>query len=124
MNVYNEQHAYYCGIDLHARTMYLCILDSAGNKVFHKNIPCKAERFLQAIAPYRGDLVVGAECIFCWYWIAGLCDREVIAIVLGHALYMKSIHGVKTKNDRIDSLKIARLMRTGMGDCHEPGKSP
>jgi transposase len=111
MKVYNEQHAYYCGIDLHARTMYLCILDSSGNKVFHKNIPCKAERFLQAIAPYRGDLVVGAECIFCWYWIADLCDREGIAFVLGHALYMKSIHGVKTKNDRIDSLKIARLLR-------------
>lgn len=113
MKVYNKQHAYYCGIDLHARTMYVCILDAAGTIVYHKNIPCIPERFLQAIAPFRNDLVVGVECIFCWYWIADLCDAEGIDFVLGHALYMKSIHGVKTKNDRIDSLKIARLIRGG-----------
>ena len=43
------------------------------------------------------------------YWLADLCESEGIDLVLGHALYMKSIHGVKTKNDRIDSLKIARF---------------
>jgi len=113
MKVYNEQHAYYCGIDLHTRTMYVCILDSDGKKVYHKNIPCNPDRFLHAIAPFRQDIVVGVECIFCWYWIADLCEAEGIPFVLGHALYMKSIHGVKTKNDRIDSLKIARLLRGG-----------
>ncbi|MCC5915677.1 MAG: IS110 family transposase [Balneolaceae bacterium] len=113
MNVYCKQHAYYCGIDLHARTMYVCILDKDGKKVYHKNIPCKPDRFLQAIAPFREDLVVGVECVFCWYWMADLCEAEGIDFILGHALYMKSIHGVKTKNDRIDSLKIARLIRGG-----------
>lgn len=113
MKVYNKQHSYYCGIDLHARTMYVCVLDKHGKKVYHKNIPCKPERFLQAIEPFRGDLVVGVECIFCWYWIADLCEEEGIDFILGHALYMKAIHGLKTKNDRIDSLKIARLMRGG-----------
>jgi transposase len=34
--------------------------------------------------------------------------------VLGHALYMKAIHGGKTKNDKIDSEKIAMLLRGGM----------
>jgi hypothetical protein len=29
---------------------------------------------------------------------------------------MKAIHGGKAKNDRIDSLKIATLLRGGMGD--------
>lgn len=113
MNVYTKQHSYYCGIDLHARTMYICILDNTGKKVFHKNIPCKSERFLQAIEPFRSDLVVGVECVFCWYWLADLCEQENIDFVLGHALYMRSIHGVKTKNDRLDSLKIARLLRGG-----------
>lgn len=113
MNVYTGIHSYYCGIDLHARTMYVCVLDKDGQKVYHKNIACTPERFLEAIEPYRGDLVVGVECIFCWYWLADLCQAEGIDFVLGHALYMKAIHGVKTKNDRIDSLKIARLIRGG-----------
>ena len=27
MRFYNQHHRFYCGVDLHARTMYLCILD-------------------------------------------------------------------------------------------------
>lgn len=113
MKVYNKQHSYYCGIDLHARSMYICILDHTGQIVYHRNCPATPERFLAAIAPFRKGLVVGVECIFCWYWLADLCQAEGIDFVLGHALYMKAIHGVKTKNDRIDSLKIARLLRGG-----------
>ncbi len=113
MKVYNKQHAYYCGIDLHARKMYICILDKDGKTVYHKNRICCPEQFLNAVAPFREDLVVGVECIFCWYWLADLCQNEGIDFILGHALYMKSIHGVKTRNDRIDSLKLARLIRGG-----------
>jgi transposase len=54
------------------------------------------------------------ECIFTWYWVADLCSREGIPFVLGHALDMKAIHGSKTKNDRIDSKKVAKLLRAGM----------
>src|SRR5262249_21956116 len=36
-----------------------------------------------------------------------------IAFVLGHALYMKAIHGGKSADDRIDSQKIAQLVRGG-----------
>jgi transposase len=113
MKVYNRLHSYYCGIDLHTTTMYVCIMDKNGKVVYHKNIRCTPESFLQAVEPYRQGLVVGVESIFCWYWLADLCEQEGIDFILGHALYMKSIHGVKTKNDRIDSLKIARLMRGG-----------
>jgi hypothetical protein len=30
MRFYNGQHHHYCGIDLHTKSMYLCILDAAG----------------------------------------------------------------------------------------------
>src|SRR6202043_306185 len=38
MRFYNKAHRFYCGIDLHARSMYLCILDEAGAIVLHKNL--------------------------------------------------------------------------------------
>ena len=113
MRFYNQQHPFYCGIDLHARTMYLCILDQAGNIVLHKNIKSQPASLLRAIGPYREGLVIGCECMFTWYWLADLCAQEKIEFVLGHALYMKAIHGGKSKNDRIDSEKIARLLRGG-----------
>ena len=62
--------------------------------------------------PNREDLVIAVEGIFTWYWLADLCHREGIAFVLGHALYMKAIHGGKAKNDKIDADKIARLLRS------------
>lgn len=114
MRFYKKQHKYYCGIDLHAKTMYVCIVDQEGKVLLHKNIPCRPERFLQCITPYREELVVAVECMFCWYWLSDLCAKEGIPFVLGHALYMKAIHGGKAKNDKIDSEKIAMLLRGGM----------
>ena len=113
MRFYNKQHQFYCGIDLHANAMYLCIINALGQTVLHKNIQTKPKSFLRMIKPFRDGLVVGCECMFSWYWLADLCEDEGIDFVLGHALYMKSIHGGKAKNDRIDSYKIASLLRGG-----------
>jgi len=114
MRFYTTQHKFYCGIDLHARTMYLCILDQEGKILLHRDIKTDPDIFLKTIDPYREDIVVAVECIFTWYWLADLCCHEKISFVLGHALYMKAIHGGKAKNDKIDAYKIAALLRGGM----------
>src|SRR5438093_3870156 len=114
MRFYTRQHKHYCGIDLHERTMYLCIVDQAGEILLHQNIRCDPRIFLRTIEPYREDMVVAVECIFTWYWLADLCAQQGLPFVLGHALYMKAIHGGKAKNDRIDARKIAVLLRGGM----------
>jgi transposase len=93
--------------------MYLCILDHKGNKLLHRNVRAKPREFLSAIERFRDDLVVGAECMFTWYWLADICLEEKIKFILGHALYMKAIHGGKKKDDKLDSETIARLMRGG-----------
>jgi transposase len=114
MRFYTKQHPFYCGIDLHARTMYVCILDQAGETLLHRNMPATPEALLKAIAPYRDQIVLAAECMFTWYWLADLCAAQGIPFVLAHALYMKAIHGGKAKNDKIDAQKIAVLLRGGM----------
>jgi transposase len=113
MRFYHQAHAAYCGVDLHARTMYLHILDDRGATRFDKNLPARPDAFLDAVAPFRDGLVVGCECMFAWYWLADLCADQHIPFVLGHALYLKAIHGGKTKNDRIDAAKLATLLRGG-----------
>ena len=114
MRFYTKTHKHYCGIDLHAKKMYLCILDASGNVLLHRNIASAPESFLKAVAPFRDDLVVGVECMFAWYWLSDLCRKEGIEFILGHALFMKAVHGGKTKNDKIDSHKIAVLLRGGL----------
>jgi transposase len=114
MRFYTKQHKFYCGIDLHARSMYVCSLNQQGDIVVHRNMKASPDALLKVIAPYREDIVVAVECLFTWYWIADLCAQEGIPFVLGHALYMKAIHGGKAKNDKIDAHKIAVLRRGGM----------
>ena len=62
MRFYTQTHAFYCGIDLHARWMYLCVLDQQGEVLLHRNLRACPEAFLKAIQPYRQDLVVAVEC--------------------------------------------------------------
>lgn len=113
MRFYNNLHPYYCGIDLHARTLYICIIDELGETILHKNIKTSSQQLLDVLSPYQGNIIVGAECMHCWYWVSDLCEEHGIDFIVGHALYMKAIHGGKAKNDKIDSYKIAKLIRGG-----------
>jgi transposase len=113
MRFYAKQHNYYCGIDLHARTMYVCTLDSKGQVVLHENMKANPKALATAIKPFQDDLIIAVESMFAWYWVADFCEDNNIPFVLGHALYMKAIHGGKAKNDKIDSYKIASLLRGG-----------
>jgi len=113
MNLYNNMHPYYCGIDLHARILYVCILDQDGKTCVHKEIPADPIKLQKLLNPYIGNIVVGVECMHCWYWVSDFCNELGVDFILGHALYMKAIHGGKAKNDRIDSFKIANLIRGG-----------
>ena len=122
MNFYTRQHKHYCGIDLHARAMYVCILDQNGTKLVHKNLPTTPEAFLRVIAPYRDDLVVGVECMFTWYWLADLCSKEGSAFVLGQALSMKASHGGKAKTLRY--ARCSELLRVSGTRCRPSRVAP
>src|SRR5262245_56873000 len=114
MRFYTTPHQFYCGIDLHARSMYVCLLNQESEIMLHRNMQASPETFLKVITPYREAMVVAVEFLFTWSWLADLCAQEALPFVLGHALYMKAIHGGKAKNDKIDSHKIAVLLRGGM----------
>jgi hypothetical protein len=107
MRFYTQQHQFYCGIDLHARTMYLCIFNRDGEIRVHRNMQTRPDPFLTAIAPSRAELVVCVACLCTWYWLAALCAQEGMPCVVGHALSRKARHGGKAKHDKIDAQKIA-----------------
>jgi transposase len=115
MKYYISTTEFNCGIDLHAHQMYVCLMDRQGKKLVHTNIRNNDfDFFLKRIEPYRHDLTVVCECMFGWYWLADACQAAGLTFVLAHALYLKAIHGGKNKNDRIDSEKLAHLLRTNL----------
>lgn len=58
MRFYTEQHLYYCGVDLHARSMFICIIDNQGNTIAHQNIPTDPQCFPNFIAPFSRDIAI------------------------------------------------------------------
>lgn len=43
MRFYTSQHAHYCRFDLHARTMFVCVLDQSGDVRLHRNLPTRRQ---------------------------------------------------------------------------------
>jgi hypothetical protein len=62
MRFYTGQHQFYCGIDLHTRTLSLGVIDSSG-----------AIRLETTLPRFRDNLVVGCECLCARYWRAEFC---------------------------------------------------
>jgi transposase len=111
---YSRRHRFYCGVDLHARSLFTHVLDAKGKTVFEQDLPADPAAFLRAIEPFRKDVAVGCECMFAWYWRADPCDDEGIPFALGHALAMRHIHQGKSKSDRVDAGKLAAMLRGGL----------
>jgi len=102
---------YYCGIDLHARSMYVTVMDKSGKILFRRDMKNDFKIFLRYVSKYLPSMAVGVESTYNWYWIADGCHQAGIPFYLGHAFYMKAITGGKHKNDKLDSKTLADLMR-------------
>jgi len=55
MRVYKTQHLHYCGVDLHARSLFVNILDDKGHTRFEQDLPASPTAFLDAIEPRAGS---------------------------------------------------------------------
>jgi transposase len=108
----SHKYHYFCGGDMHAKTTYFVVQDRTGNCTLKGNLPNKFDAFKEFIEPFKGKIVVGVESNFNYPWLYDGCKQENIAFLLGHAPYMRAIAGNKQKNDHLDAMTIANLMRT------------
>ena len=114
MQFVKPETEFFCGVDLHWHNQYVCIVSKGGDKLVHRKLRNDPEIFLKVVSPYLPSVTVSCESTGSWYWLADLCSDHAIPFALGHVLYMKAIHGAKSKNDKIDSEKIARLTQSGL----------
>src|SRR5262252_5510385 len=88
-----NQHPLYCGSDLQARSLDVCMVRHEGAILVHRNMQAAPAPFLTALAPSRDPLVVAVACLFPWSWLADLWAHAGMPCVLGHALSMQAIQG-------------------------------
>jgi hypothetical protein len=113
MRSYTKLHQFYGGIDLHARTMYLYVLNQEGG---NSRAPEYARRPRPLSQRHRalpgGSRRLGGMHLHLgpgWSIRVPAKGIPFVLVILGHALHMKAIHGGKAKNDRIEAQKIAIL---------------
>ena len=85
MRFYTNSHPYYCCIDLHARMLYVCIINLASEIMIHQKIAACPDALMKLVQPYIGNVVIGVECMHCWYWVADWCDEQGVDFILRHA---------------------------------------
>jgi len=103
---------FYCGVDVHPKRSYICVLDNTGKQYLNRNIVNNFNNFKEIINPFLPNIVVGCESTYSYYWLADGCREHRIPFYLGHALYMKAISQDKQKNDKLNARTIADLLRT------------
>ena len=96
MRFYKNQHQFYIGIDLHARSMYVCVVNNSGETVFHKNMACSREN-LELVTDYMCLIQDAFPGIFFWIAIQALlfyCATETIILLKVNRLEKKRWLGV------------------------------
>jgi len=103
---------FYCGVDVHSKRSYICVLDNTGKQHLSRNIVNNFDNFKEILDPFSTKIVVGCESTYTYYWLADGCFEHRIPFYLGHALYMKAISQDKQKTDKLNARTIADLLRT------------
>jgi transposase len=102
---------YYAGIDLGARSSWLCVVDAKGRKRLNCKVPNDPARILHLLDSFRPSLRAVIESTFNWYWIVDLLQDHEIDVKLAHPLYLKAIAYAKVKTDQVDAHTLSQLLR-------------
>src|ERR1039458_6774022 len=105
--------AKYIGLDVHQATISVAVLDSAGKLVMEAILETKAETILQFIHGLRGSLHVSFEEGTGAAWLHDLLKPHVTEVLVCNPR-KNALLKVGNKNDRIDTRKLAELLRSGL----------
>jgi transposase len=102
---------FYAGFDLGARSSWLCVVDSAGQKRLSCKVPNDPGQIVSLVRRYGSGLQAVVESTFNWYWLVDLLQDEGVEVKLAHPLYLKAIAYAKVKTDQVDAHTLAQLLR-------------
>src|SRR3989338_3660258 len=106
---------YHLGIDLHKNTSFWTLIDQDIRKLYSRNLPTSKEGMLRGIRemgiePKKVEAAI--EPVSQWGWYGDLLAQEGLTVRLVDVYKTKLIAGTKLKNDRVDSMALAELLRS------------
>src|SRR5260370_23850006 len=105
--------AKYIGMDVHEAPISATVLDSTGKLVMESILETKTGTILQFVRGLRGSLHVTFEEGTCAAWLYALLKPHVTQVLVCDPR-TNALLKVGNKNDRIDSRKLAELLRANL----------
>ncbi|MDG3005843.1 IS110 family transposase [Paludisphaera mucosa] len=102
----------FVGLDLHRRTLEVCILDATGKVLARHSVACERnslEAFARAHLEPADKLAV--EATTSTWAVSAIFRPFVAAIVVGNPMQTRAIAQAKVKTDEIDAEVLANLLR-------------
>lgn len=107
--------ALYGGIDLHASSNHLGIIDGQDRRVFKKKLRNEPQAILKTLEPFKDEIVgVVVESTFNWYWLVDLLMDAGYRVNLANPSAIKRYEGLKHSDDNHDAFWLAHLLRLGI----------
>jgi len=110
----------YVGVDLHLRLCFITVLDARGAILRQGRVPngvdCLRLFFTGLISPdeKEEEILVAVEACGFWCAFVDVVEPLVERVVLVHPAKVKAIASAKLKNDRVDSVTLAQLLRANL----------
>jgi transposase len=105
----------YAGIDLHANTSVLVVIDEDDRSRFQKRLHNELEALLQALAPYQDALQgIVVESTYNWYWLVDGLMAAGYRVHLANTTAIEQYRGLKHTDDQSDVRWLAHLLRLGI----------
>ena len=102
---------YYCGIDLHSKDSWLCVIDEKDRIQLRKKVPNHLPTILHELDNFSSKPSAVVESTMNWYWLVDGLQDAGFEVKLAHIFGLHMITGAKVKTDRRDAFSLARLLR-------------
>ena len=103
----------YVGIDLHKKTIVLCVVDQQRVVQTRKTLACAEPKKIVAFFHSLGEFQAVVEATASYEWLWQLLEPLARRLVLAHPKKLRIIAESRRKSDRIDAQVLAEFLARG-----------
>jgi transposase len=113
----------FVGIDLHKKTISLCVVDKERTVVDRKRFYCSEPERIAGFVEGLGSFRAVVEATASYEWLVSLIEPLADRIVLAHPKKMRIIAESTRKSDQLDAQILAEFLALDMiPEAYRPGK--
>jgi transposase len=104
----------YVGMDVHRKRSQVAVVDEAGVQQRNRNLANDPAKLLPVLGALPPGTPVAFEAAYGWSWLVDLLEELELEPHLVHPSRCKAIASARLKNDKVDAVTLAQLLRADL----------